>query len=68
MSGNFAGISQTPPGVQKVCANKVRRIFCSLILSAHWLVPTLCRADFGVNFYFGLAHFRKIASESLSEF
>ena len=32
------------------------------------LVPTLCRADLGWNFYFGPANCRKIAGEFLSEF
>ena len=30
--GNFAGMSRTLGGVQKVCAKRVRAHFCSLIL------------------------------------
>ena len=39
--GNFAGMSQTPGGVQKVCAKKFMCIFRSLLVSGHILLGYL---------------------------
>ena len=44
MSQEFVGMSRSPGGVQKVCAKKVRALFCSLNVSPKHEIQT-CEID-----------------------